>query len=285
MEQLVENISDTARWVAIFRAEESERPDAVFHDPFARRLAGEKGEQIANAIEFGRKNSWSFVARTYHFDEFIMQHVEQGYDMIINLAAGLDARAYRMQLPKTLKWIDVDLSGMINYKNEILQHEKPKCEYRTIALDLADRKARFELFQQLNSECKKALVVTEGLIIYLANEQVADLATDLSSQIHFRRWIFDLTSAALLEMIQKEMQPALQGSGALFQFAPGEGEAFFEKYGWISIESRSKLKTAAKLNRLYDEIKPFADMPEPPGPRRPFPWSGDCLLENVIALK
>jgi O-methyltransferase involved in polyketide biosynthesis len=33
MKQLVENISDTARWVAIFRAEESERPDAVFHDP------------------------------------------------------------------------------------------------------------------------------------------------------------------------------------------------------------------------------------------------------------
>ena len=283
MEQLVENISDTARWVAIFRAEESERPDAVFHDPFARRLAGEKGEQIANAIEFGRKNSWSFVARTYSIDEFIRQHVEQGYDMIVNLAAGLDARAYRMQLPKNLKWIDVDLPGMISYKNDILQHEKPNCEYRTIALDLANRKARLELFQQLNSECKKALVVTEGLIIYLTTEQAAELATDLSSQHHFRRWIFDLTSPALLEMIQKEMQPALKGSGAVFQFAPEEGEAFFEKYGWKPIESRSKLKVAAKLNRLYDEIKPFADMPEPPGTHRPFPWSGDCLLENVYS--
>ena len=225
MSQLVENISDTARWVAIFRAEESERPDAVFHDPFARKLAGVKGEQIANAIEFGRKNSWSFVARTYHFDQFIMQHVGQGYDMIINLAAGLDARAYRLPLPTTLKWIDVDLPGMINYKNEILKDEKTKCEYRTIALDLADRKARLELFQQLNSECKKAFVVTEGLIIYLTPEQVAELATDLSSQNHFHRWIFDLTSPALLEMIQKEMQPALKGSGAVFQFAPEEGEA------------------------------------------------------------
>ena len=283
MNQLIENISDTARWVAIFRAEESERADAVFHDPFARRLAGEKGEQIANAIEFGRKNSWSFVARTYHFDEFITQHVEQGYDMIVNLGAGLDARAYRMQLPKTLKWVDVDLPGMIKYKNEILQHKKPNCEYRAIALDLGDRKVRLELFQQLNSECKKALVVTEGLIIYLTNEQVAGLATDLSSQDHFRRWIFDLTSAALLEMIQKEMQPGLKGSGAIFQFAPEEGEEFFEKYGWKHIESRSKLKTAARLNRLYDELKAYADMPEPPGPRRPFPWSGDCLLENVYS--
>ena len=284
MSQLVENISDTARWVAIFRAEESERPDAVFHDPFARRLAGEKGVQIADAIEFSRKNNWTFIARTYLFDEYVKHHVEMGYDMIVNLAAGLDARAYRMQLPKNLKWVDVDLPGMINYKNEILKDEKPICDYRAIALDLADRKARFELFQLLNNECKKALVVTEGLIIYLTSEQVAELTIDISSQDHFRHWVFDLVSPAVLEMAKKEMQPALKGSGAVFQFAPEEGEEFFEKYGWKHIESRSKLKTAAKLNRLYDEIKPFADLPEPPGPHRPFPWSGTCLFENVNSI-
>ena len=146
MEQLVENISDTARWVAIFRAEESERPDAVFHDPFARRLAGEKGEHIANAIEFGRKNSWSFVARTYLIDEFVMQHVEQGYDMIVNLAAGLDARAYRMELPKTLKWVDVDLPGMINYKNESLQHEKPNVSTEVLLSILQTEKQDLSYF-------------------------------------------------------------------------------------------------------------------------------------------
>src|SRR5688572_27554032 len=135
MEPLVRDITDTARWVAIFRAEESERPDAIFHDPFARRLAGEKGAQIADAIEFGRQNSWSFVARTYLFDECVKQHVAEGYDMIINLAAGLDTRAYRMQLPKDLKWIDVDLPGMIDYKNEVLKDDKPNCAYRTIPLD------------------------------------------------------------------------------------------------------------------------------------------------------
>src|SRR4029078_1946856 len=99
MGRLIKNISDTAKWVAVFRAEESERPDAVFHDPFARKLAGDKGEQIANAIAFGRENSWSFVARTFLFDEIIMRHVSEGYDMVLNLAAGLDARPYRMDLP------------------------------------------------------------------------------------------------------------------------------------------------------------------------------------------
>ena len=43
----IHGISDTARWVAYFRARESERPDALFHDPYAGRLAGERGFQIA----------------------------------------------------------------------------------------------------------------------------------------------------------------------------------------------------------------------------------------------
>src|SRR6478736_3756609 len=125
MGPLIRNISDTAKWVAIFRADESERPDAVFHDPFARRLAGKQGEEIANNIGFSRENSWSFVTRTFLFDEFIKQHVEQGYDMIINLAAGLDARPYRMQWPASLQWVEVALPGILNYKTSVLANEKP----------------------------------------------------------------------------------------------------------------------------------------------------------------
>ena len=155
MEPLIENISDTAKWVAVFRADESERPDAIFHDPFARRLAGERGKQIANAIEFSRNNSWSFVARTFLFDEFIKQHIELGYDMVVNLASGLDTRPYRMPLPASLKWIEVDLPDIMNYKQTILANEKPNCELQSISLDLADRKARIDLFKKLGSECNK----------------------------------------------------------------------------------------------------------------------------------
>src|SRR5512132_2375450 len=86
------NISDTANWVAVYRALESERPDAHFRDPFARRLAGERGERIARDAEFAVRNSWSFVARTMLFDRFISEAVAGGADMVVSLAAGLDAR-------------------------------------------------------------------------------------------------------------------------------------------------------------------------------------------------
>ena len=93
-EPLIRNISDTARWAALYRARETERSDAIFRDPFARRLAGERGEDIANEIQFSTKHSWSWTARTYLFDQFLLDALRDGYDMVINLAAGLDARPY-----------------------------------------------------------------------------------------------------------------------------------------------------------------------------------------------
>src|SRR6185436_8228525 len=104
-EPAVRNISDTALWVAIYRARESERKDALFHDPFARRLAGERGEQIASTMRSSDKHSWAYVIRTLLIDQFITDLINQGADMVVNLAAGLDARPYRMPLPSSLKWI------------------------------------------------------------------------------------------------------------------------------------------------------------------------------------
>ena len=63
-DRLVRNISDTALWVAHYRAVESERPDAHFSDPYARALAGERGARIAKSQQFGNRNAWAFVART-----------------------------------------------------------------------------------------------------------------------------------------------------------------------------------------------------------------------------
>jgi methyltransferase (TIGR00027 family) len=110
-DNIVRNISDTARWVAVYRAQENDREGGLFRDPFARRLAGERGEQIAESMRDGDRNlpDWSWTMRTYLFDQFIVAGIREGVDLVINLAAGLDARPYRMDLPESLTWIEVDL--------------------------------------------------------------------------------------------------------------------------------------------------------------------------------
>src|SRR5437868_13354188 len=122
----IENISDTARWVAVSRAMETERPDAIFRDPFAGRLAGDKGHAIVDSMKHGRAMAWAMIVRTAVFDEIILDRVRNGrVDTVLNLAAGLDARAWRMALPRSLRWIDVDLPEILDYKIEMLKDEKP----------------------------------------------------------------------------------------------------------------------------------------------------------------
>src|SRR3954469_21620010 len=114
---LIENISDTAIWVATYRAMETERRDAIFRDPFASRLAGDKGREIVDKMTRGRSMAWAMIVRTAVLDEIILERVRSaGVDTVLNLAAGLDARAWRMPLPPTLRWIDADLPGILDYK-------------------------------------------------------------------------------------------------------------------------------------------------------------------------
>lgn len=281
MAPIIRNISDTALWVAVYRADESDRSDAVFHDPYARKLAGERGQKIVEAMEDGSKNSWSFIARTFLFDEFVMQHVNVGYDMVINLASGLDTRPYRLPLPSSVTWIDIDLPEIINYMNNMMEGERANCKLERIALDLSLREERFILFKELASRGKKILVVAEGLIGYLNDREAGSLAYDLSRERNFKHWVLDIMSPGLLPLVQQEMGTLLDDAKSPLVFAPKEGENFFRLFKWKPVISRSKLKTAAKLKRLSTEMMAYAAKPEPEGPKGAFPWSGVCLFENV----
>ena len=114
-----------------------------------RRLAGERGEQIATSMSFAEKNSWPFVARTWLVDHVISSQIKLGTDMVINLAAGLDTQSYRMNLPGSLQWIEVDLPEILAYKEDVLRNEAPVCQVERVRLDVSDVRARRDLFSEL----------------------------------------------------------------------------------------------------------------------------------------
>src|SRR5262245_6429654 len=151
-EPLVRNISDTARWVAAFRAQETERADACFRDPFAGRLAGARGLEIARRMESSQGAAWAFVARTWLLDGVVGRCVAAGAGTVVNLAAGLDARPYRLALPASLRWIEVDLPEILSEKEQALGEERPACRLERVKLDLADAPARRALFARVGSQ-------------------------------------------------------------------------------------------------------------------------------------
>ncbi len=278
----ITNISDTALWVAVYRADESDRPDAAFYDPYARQLAGEKGEKVVRAMQDGRANSWSFVARTVLFDRIVMEHVAAGFNQVVNLASGLDTRPYRLNLPSSLNWIDIDLPAIVDYMNEQMAIHTPGCLLQRYAMDLSKRKERLALFHAIAKE-KRTLVMSEGLIGYLPEEEAGSLAYDLSHIPGFEHWALDLMSPPILTLINREMGTLLSDADTPLVFAPEEGEDFFRLFGWKAIASYSKMKTALSMNRVPENIRSFAELPEPDTHHRGnFPWSGVCLFENTI---
>ena len=246
----ISHISDTARWVAGYRAMETARPDALFRDPYAARLAGERGQAIIDALPQGRKQSWPMVIRTAVMDEIIVDMVRnRGVDLVLNLAAGLDARPWRLPLPPALVWVDVDLPEILDYKREVIGDDRPAPRYQARTADLRDGTERRALFQQAGTLGTRAMVITEGLLIYLTAEDAAALAADLHTEPAFQWWLTDLASPRLLTMLAKTWGPAVKEGNAPFQFGPAEGTAFFAPFGWNEATARSTLDEALRLHR------------------------------------
>ncbi|HEV2290489.1 MAG TPA: class I SAM-dependent methyltransferase [Gemmatimonadales bacterium] len=281
---MIEHISDTARWVAYYRAMETDRPDALFRDPFARRLAGPVGEAIVDRVHRGRQMAWAMIVRTAVFDEIILDRVRvHGVDLVVNLACGLDTRPWRLPLPPTLRWVDVDLPGILEAKTSALSGERPTCRYEAAPTDLTDPVARDALLSRLASAGRQALVVTEGLLVYLMPEQVADLARALRRAPAFRWWLTDLASPRLLKMLARSWGSTLERGNAPFRFGPAEGTAFFRAAGWREALFRSTLEEARRLHRempmmwLWRSLGRLSSAKEREAVRR---MSGYVLLER-----
>jgi methyltransferase (TIGR00027 family) len=194
---VIAHINDTAHWVATYRALETARPDALFRDPLAERLSGERGRAIAAVAPRQARNGWPVIVRTKLLDDLIMACVADGCDCVVNLAAGFDTRPYRLALPSTLRFIEADLPALLAEKERLLAGEQPVCELRRVPIDLTDASARGAFLDAALRGSRKALVITEGLLCYLDDALVTSLSADLMARPAVHWWIFDMFSPAV----------------------------------------------------------------------------------------
>jgi methyltransferase (TIGR00027 family) len=255
----IEDVSDTAFMVAVYRAQEGERKDALFSDPLSGKLAGERGRKIVAGMSGGlwrgpeaamraHVMAWIMAMRTCIIDDFIAAAVEQGADLILNLGAGLDTRPYRLSLPPSLHWMEVDYPHMIDFKESRLAEETPRCRLERVRLDLADRPARQQLFEDISGRFKNVLALTEGVLPYLSVEAAAGLADDLKAHKSFRRWVADYFAPELMRRRQRGAMGRFM-KNAPFLFEPDDYFSFFEQHGWIKKDVRFLWDEGIRLNR------------------------------------
>ena len=122
----------TSLWVAAWRADESERPDALFHDSYARTLAGPEGFELLEAARDVALIEVPFVpVRTIFFD----QRIVRGSQVVL-LGAGMDARAFRLQWRTGARVFEVDLPEVLALKARRLGCVAPRCIGIPVPADL-----------------------------------------------------------------------------------------------------------------------------------------------------
>ncbi|WP_067723061.1 class I SAM-dependent methyltransferase [Nocardia yamanashiensis] len=254
----ITDVSDTAIWMAAYRAEESARPDALFSDPIAERLAGRlRGAVLASKVAVpGSRNGWPPVVRTRLIDDLITYALAEGCDRVINLAAGWDTRPYRLELPAELHWFEADLPAIVAAKDRALALDPPRCELTRRAIDVTDRDACAAFLVEATAGAERPLVITEGLLQYVEPAAVLTLSENLRTH-GIRWWITDLWTPLLLRVVNRTMGRRL--GDARWLFGPRGGARCLR--GWEVREQLSIFRAAARWRRSPRWMRPAAGLP------------------------
>jgi methyltransferase (TIGR00027 family) len=195
----IEHVSDTALMVAACRALETERPDGLVRDPFASRLAGERGMAMARESPILEWTCFGVGVRARFMDELLTQKLEsERIQTVANLGAGLDTRPWRLELSPGLRWIEADFREILEYKAGRLAQVTRRCRLEQVPTDLASAEARRGLFERIGPA--RALMITEGLLTYLPRAGFLALATEPARLTGVRYWLLDTFSPEMMRM-------------------------------------------------------------------------------------
>ena len=152
---ITESVGSTALGVAAARAAETERENPLIQDPFARAF-----------LEAACDGTWSLMAnptkaaeltdldpdllarmrvmidfmavRTAFFDEYFLNGVGSGVRQVVILAAGLDARAWRLPWPDGTAVYELDQAKVLEFKSTTLRNRgaHPTSRLMSVAVDL-----------------------------------------------------------------------------------------------------------------------------------------------------
>lgn len=199
---IASSVGATAVMVAAARAAETDRPDPLIRDPYAKILVADAGTgaweymlddafmvKVADtdgeiAAMFQHMGNYQAV-RTHFFDDFFAKAADAGIRQVVILASGLDSRAFRLPWPAGTTVYEIDQPKVLEYKAATLaRHDvAPSADRREVAVDLrqdwpaALMKAGFDI-------ATPTAWLAEGLLMYLpadAQDRLFTQVTELSA--------------------------------------------------------------------------------------------------------
>ncbi|MEV6065515.1 SAM-dependent methyltransferase [Nocardia sp. NPDC052001] len=237
----VAGVAMTAIGIAVVRARETERADRLYSDPFAQWFVdaakpsfAERWDQLTPVLDL------FYPARTVAVrlvDDRVKAAVREGIRQIVVFGAGLDTRAFRMDLPAETRLFEVDLPETFAFKEPVLTRggATPRCERHVLPVDLRDDWAHALPAQGFRPE-EPTLWVDEGVLGYLLRPDARRVLTTLDelsapgSRFDLSSFAVDPNSGAFLAL-----RRLVSGSDAGEPEAAGLGadiEEWLHEHGW-----------------------------------------------------
>ena len=192
------SVGSTAVMVAAARAFETEQPDALISDPYARLLVNNAGADVLweamldpevvakieaideeSAARMQHMRGYQAV-RTHFFDSYFADAVAAGIRQVVILASGLDSRAYRLDWPAGTTVYEIDQPQVLDYKSSTLAEAgaTPSADRREVAIDLREDWPAALRAAGLDPT-KPTAWLAEGLLMYLPAEAQDKLFTQI----------------------------------------------------------------------------------------------------------
>lgn len=261
-------VADTGILVAAIRAAETRRPDRLFDDPFADKLAGAHGRQmLADAVAAtGDKSMLQIVVRTRFWDEALLKVVPPIQQVVI-LAAGLDARAYRLPWPDGTTVFELDQPAVIAAKTAALADDQPRARRVAAGTDLTTDWTDTLRDNGFNSDTPTVWLL-EGLLQYLDESAVRTVFSRVDAMsVAGSVLLYDIVGKTLLESVMlTAVREQMARNGAPWLFATDTPAELCEPLGW----SAEVVDVAEPGNRWHRWFAPVIPMDVPDVPRGYF---------------
>jgi len=226
----IAHISDTALMTAACRALETDRADGLVRDPFAARLAGDRGMAIVRALDRMEIMCFGIAMRSRYLDQLVLDTVSgQGIATVLSVGSGLDTRPWRLELPAALRWVEVDFPAMLDYKDGVMGEIAPKCRRERLAADVNEASGRKSVFAAAGDG--PTLMITEGLLMYLPAQTIEALAANNAVS----HWMLDAVSAEVARRMRMDSYQAIEKMRAADHLDGAEILDVLGRHGWSEI--------------------------------------------------
>ena len=248
-------VSRTALWVASMRATEAARPDRLHNDPLATAVVAAATEPIPpappGAAEF-------MAVRTRFYDNFLLS---ANATQVVILAAGLDARAFRLPWPSDVRLFELDLPELLDFKSQLVTDTglTAACSRVVVPVDLREDWPTTLTAAGFSAALPTAWIA-EGLLQYLAEpdrQRLLDAISALSAP--GSRFAFDhMDSSADDREAVVDALDRIRSMGAEFVATVDDPARWLAAHGWSVSTDRVPALAEAYGRPLPDFMDPAA---------------------------